>query len=195
MAERFINNFDIGINKDEQEQKQLILYKKLASLKELQPVYVYAQISAQVTPGTPPVVSDIGTLIRVYVNNINKLNNTVPYDYVYEVSLLDAQVDRINQPTILQTLYLSTSLTNEPFDFKVSNNSDSTFNNKIYVFSKTFPSEFTLTYGHCTTQQNSINYGQYDDFNENTPISDPVYYDQSCTNIQLRFAIRQVHTF
>lgn len=209
MAERFINNIEIGQDRDEQEKKKLILYKKQASLKELQPVFIYfSSFASSTTNSGIPDVGPFGVNFRVDVNNSDLLNNTNFPDYFYEVSLLNAEVVRYNlgipgtQLIVPQeSIYLKLeNLTNEPFDFAISPPAEKQTNRVIYLTQKTFPSQLVLRLGYCDATQSSSSFGSYYDINEDLPnpnIQAPfnLHYGQSISSITIRLQVRQLHMF
>ena len=76
--------------------------------------------------------------------------------------------------------------------------SSSTDNRVIYLNQQKFPDQLTIQYGHCDTDQNSPEYGEFFDFNIDVAaagIDDPyrLYYDQSVGNVRGRIQIRQIH--
>lgn len=204
MAQRFINNLTIGPDYSEKEVQEIKLYKQVASLLELNPIFVHAEVAADISgDGT---VSQIGTEISYDVRDINKLNETIYNKYVWEVSLLDCSITSYSDliggsvPRPTQPLFIKIdNLTSEPYDFVCSQPIEKQNNRVIYLNQKTFPDRLLVKFGHCVSDQKADDFGKFFDFNTNvgTPgITSPyfLFYNQKTTLIRFRLQIRQIHT-
>jgi hypothetical protein len=209
MAERFIQNLHIAPDRSEQEAKQLALYKQVASLQELSPVFIYFSSFCRVfdTGGLPPVVGLFGTEFKVQVKDIYQLQKTISPHYFWEVQLLDSQVGRYTPSPLgtgnvpIQPVYIKlNNLTPEPYDFEVVGPTEKQNNRIIYLKQPNFPNQLDIKIGHCETQQANTNFGKYYDINSNVAgdgVADPfkVFYNQKVFKISFRLQVKQIHAF
>lgn len=206
MASRFTNNLTIGPDYSEKEIKEIQLYKTVASLVELDPIFVHFEVGASIAANGN--VGLIGTQITYFIRDINKLNQTIFNKYVWEVSLLDVSITSYpktivdNVPVPLQPLFIKLdNLTSEPYDFVCTQPIEKQNNRVIYLNQKTFPSQLLIKFGHCIADQKSAGFGTFYDFNTNirptgSGIVAPynLFYNQSASIIRFRVSIRQIHT-
>lgn len=213
MAERFINNLSVGIDKTKAEEALFPLYKAIASLIELTPQFVYFEQYAEVVanggpPNVNPVVGPFGTEFRVNVRNAGLLNNIINPNYVYEVKILDSQISRYPSgipntqiATPSQLVYVKIdNLTDEAYDFSLASPYEKENNRIIYLKQKTFPAQLTIKVGHCDTDIDSATFGQFYEINgfaSGGGVDEPfaIYYGQNVFLIRFRISVRQIHTF
>lgn len=203
MAERFINNLHIGPDLSERELVIAKLYKSVASLLELQPVFVHFEVGTSIDGNG--LVGLIGTNITYDVKDIDRLNMTIGNKYVWEVALVDTSITAYSTliaPGIarpVQPLFIKLdNLTSEPFDFICTQPIEKQNNRIIYLNQKTFPSQLNIKYGHCVTDSNSSSFGTFYDFNQTlgssiTIAPFAVFYSQNANVIRFRLSIRQIH--
>lgn len=209
---RYISNQFIGPDYSEKELQELPLYKSVASLVELNPIFVHFEVGAEASNGGgSPNIGLIGTEKNYYVEEIHKLNETIPNKYVWEVSLIDVTIT--SYPRILdlgggasvpvpqQALFIKLdNLTNQPYDFVCTQPIEKQNNRVIYLNQKSFPSALRIKYGHCNSDQKSPDFGTFYDFNQNvdSPLTTApfrLFYNQSASIIRFRISIKQIHTF
>ncbi len=204
MAERFINNLQIGPDLSERESQLIKLYKSVASLLELQPIFVHVEIGT--ATNNVGIVDPIGTQITYDVKDIYKLNMTIPNKYVWEVTLVDTSITTYPKlviagiPVPQQPLFIKLdNLTDEPYHFVCAQPVEKQNNRVIYLNQSKFPSQLNINYGHCAADQDSPLFGIFFDFNQNVVgngVTPPfaTFYNQSCSLIRFRIQIRQIHT-
>jgi hypothetical protein len=204
MAERFINNLNVGPDLSTKEMEIMKLYKQVASLIELSPIFVHVEIGTAVSGAG--IVAPIGTSITYDVPDVDKLNMTIYNRYIWEVSLVNTSITTYPSliiagiPTPQQPLFIKLdNLTNEPYHFVCSQPIEKQNNRVVYLNQSKFPTQLNIKYGHCAADQNSPVFGTFFDFNADergdgviAPFS--TFYNQRCSLIRFRIQIRQIHT-